>query len=669
MTCIPLIFAPRLFFNGFQLPQTLALGLLSTVGVVLALGRGFSIALGPSSIFLLLFLISLFISFLRSNPIHNGRKELGLQLPLIIMFFIFVVFLKEEQIKWITLAVTIMTFLCSVYARFQTLGIDPFFPNTLKAGGPKTNAIGTIGNPNFLASFLCIAVWFAVYSYLEFGGLCLVSAFVTLFVLLKTNSRAGLLGFIFSFVFFLLVCSYYDKLPFDNDLLFHSLLAMLVFGFFLIVNLLIMNWNTFFYKEIDPRGEQVWYASFRYRICYWIVAFKMFLRKPFFGSGLWSYRKDLYQIQGELSEKDIRFLNPKRYLTPQPREVHNDYLEHLVEYGLVGTVIFLLFVGSLFYYGFSFLSQSNGIEFFKMLILLSGLTAILIDAVFFFALRNSSTAILFWIICSLIVVKSNIYETVMFSGNWFVASIIGLFLLCLVYDCIGKRSLASYHFLMSMKHAGNDRRIKHLYRAIDYAPYDTIYRTHACIASLDHAPSLSALHAIKMLECYDGMTPLWACYFNVGLAFYRIRNWFDVIEIFFKNSHFMLPTFKPTLDFLNSKDGVGVRSRYKGGRAIMRIAEDGIIWRIKALLGDVERCKMQMKLHDMQLREFELQKNNIDMQLRVAMSEVDKVIMHEKKRLNIPDGWIYDADKGEFLDPNAMSEEDRNKYMSNKLNG
>lgn len=101
----------------------------------------------------------------------------------------------------------------------------------------------------------------------------------------------------------------------------------------------------------------------------------------------------------------------------------------------------------------------------------------------------------------------------------------------------------------------------------------------------------------------------------------------------------------------------------------MRIAEDGIIWRIKALLGDVERCKMQMKLHDMQLREFELQKNNIDMQLRVAMSEVDKVIMHEKKRLNIPDGWIYDADKGEFLDPNAMSEEDRNKYMSNKLNG
>ena len=36
--------------------------------------------------------------------------------------------------------------------------------------------------------------------------------------------------------------------------------------------------------------------------------------------------------------------------------------------------------------------------------------------------------------------------------------------------------------------------------------------------------------------------------------------------------------------------------------------------------------------------------------------------MYEKKRMNIPDEWIFDPEEGFFKDPKALTPEERKKY-------
>ncbi len=663
MMAIPLIFAPRTFFNGFALPQTLALGTLSTLGVLLGLASGAYVSTSLPSIFSLLFIACLVVSFLKSEPIHNGRKEIGLQFPLVLTFLLFVSFLTPENLKWPILASAIGTILCSIYSHIQTLGVDPFFPNKLKGGGAVTNAIGTVGNPNFLASYLCIAVWFLVYSALEFDSTLFLFVGFTAFVLIKTRSRAGLFGFLGSVWFFILVCAYYGQLFFYDDLVSYGGVIVSCIAVVATITLFKVYWKTFFYKPVDPKGDQVWYASFRYRLCYWICALKLFKAKPIFGWGLWSFRREIYNTQADIHNEDGEFLKPDRYLTPQPREVHNDYLEHLVEFGVVGTLIFLCFLGSVYYVGFKFLGTSTGLEFFKMLTLLAGLTAIAVDAIWFFALRLPSTGILFWGICGLIVVKAQLLgNSILLSTNIFLVFLVGLLLAGFLWECVIKRCAASYHLLRSRVIQDSKKRMEHLVKSILWAPNDTIARTHACMAALEHDPTIANIHAWKIVEHYDGMTPLNAALFNVGLAVSKTQNIYDHAEMFLKKSHYLLPSFAPPLTLLNGTDGIGVRTRYKGGRAVMRISDEGTLWRVRALLGEVERCDLNLQLHNMRKVQVNLEEQNLSTQKQLAISQLERSLLQERKRLNVPDNWPFDPEKGTFLDPQEMSEEQRKKF-------
>jgi len=49
---------------------------------------------------------------------------------------------------------------------------------------------------------------------------------------------------------------------------------------------------------------------------------------PFFGHGIWSYRKQVYEAQAEINKHYPEYF--KDYVLPKPRRVHCDYLETLV---------------------------------------------------------------------------------------------------------------------------------------------------------------------------------------------------------------------------------------------------------------------------------------------------------------------------------------------------
>lgn len=654
---VPLIFLPKITYNVYGVPQTLALGMLSSLGVIAGVGSGHLPHSHPALI-ACLFLFYIFLSSLWTIPHHNARKELGLQIPLILVFLLGSIYLDSSLIKWSCIAITFLVGFNVVYSHAQTLEIDPFFPNAIKAGGPKDNPIGSCGNPNFLAGFFSGTLWLTVYAGFVFSSFLLVITLLGLLMLARTKSRAGQLGIFGSAIFFILVLAYYGQLPdhigkleLDNDLIFNLGLGLVLFGFVIILSLFKINWEKFFNSEIDPRGPQVWFASFRYRVCYWLAAFELIKQKPLFGWGLWSYRREVYNAQATINDRNPKFLSDRRYLTPQPRECHNDFIEHLVEYGLVGFTIFMVFVGYIYWLGFGHLEETVGTkDFFLMIFLLCNLTSLMIDAFFFFPLRASCVAIYFWLTCGMIVALTN-KDVFIFQPSLLLTITISLFLLVFLWHCIGRRTLASYNFMRSEAEKTPQGKALRLIKAINYSPNDSILRTFAAISCLGVEPVLAGIHSTKIIEHYDGMVPLHGALFNLAAARAQVVNKFDEAILLLKNAHWALPSFKPALEMLSAR-GIANKAMYRGGRATMREVDQGIFWKVRAMIEATEKTVIEEQLVIKQLENVKLRKD-------LAHTSMQNALLEERKRLNIPNNWVYDADKGVFLNPDEMTDEQR----------
>jgi len=673
---VPLVFMPQILFNIFAAPQVLALGSLSAVGVTLGVAFG-AFSLATPSLLSFLFLAYITLSIMWMRPVHNARKEYGLQAPLIIVFLLGAVYLNTGNVKWVALAYTITTLLEIVYCYFQTKRIDPFFPNRIKGGGSKTNPIGTIGNPNFTGAFFATAFWICIYTSITVSYYLLLVAVATLFIMYKTGSSSSVLGLTASSLFFLLVILH------NNEFIFNVIIAILILLVPFIYVMFKANWWTFWHKPVGPHGaKQVWYLTLRYRFCYWWAAWELIKEKPIFGWGMWSFRKEVYRAQAEIhSKKWDGFMKDDRYLTPQPRECHNDYIEHLVEFGIVGTVLFMAFLGTVYYAGFAYLAVTTGADFVLMLILMSGLTSAVAISVFFFSLRLLPTALLFWILCAMIIGISGA-EVQTFAIPVYIPIFVLLFCSAAVYYCAFKRCMASYYFNVSRTHEDDNTRSRALEKALHWAPSDTLLRTHAALGVIDFEPTISNMHVSRLLEDYDGQAPLWATLFNAGMCRARTKNLFEEATIYLNNSHFINPYFVPSRDLLFAQDGVGVRGRYIGGPRHMVIVGEDIKWRIHSLvemkknsnliINNIDASRQQLlqmleqnKPTGMEEENFKLKVNICDiekqrkqLEIQLADATMMNVLVSEKKRLNVPDNWFYDKEQGHFVGPAEAQERD-----------
>jgi len=641
---VPLVFGPRITFNAFGLPQLLALSLLSTLGIILGVGQGIFPVSAPSFI-ILVFLGYMVLVLLWTSPIHNGRKEFGLQVTFLATFLLGCAFLTKEIVLLMCIGFTITVAVNIIYSILQTKGIDPLFPNTIKRGGNIRSAIGTIGNSNYLSSFLCSTFWLVFFVALQVHWIILsVGVGIIYIVFLKSKSRAGQLGILGSLWFFILVNAYFQ----NWQTILNLGIALTILGAIFAGTVLHLNWDKFWRSKIDPKGPQIWFATLRYRFCYWWSAWEMIKENPIFGGGFWYYRKNVYRYQAKINDKHPNYLDKDRYITPQPRECHNDFLEHLVEFGAIGFCLFIAFLFMVFWMGFGFLSTQWGtIDGQLMLVLLTSLVAILINSFFFFALRITSSGLVFWVTSASIVVLSG-GAKISFIPTPFIMGFTILLVLTFLYKVIWPRVVTSFWFGKSLREKDWVKRNKYLTKALIESPDETLLRTHACINLMDNDPVMAAVHCSKMLCHYDGQTPLAVTMFNIALA--RLRNElpFEEAEFYLKYSHWLAPWFTPSRDLLTNPDGVGVRSKVRDSRrAKMRIADEKVKWQIQALMAEVKR--MEGILEENKLKGLE--EENTRLKTDLLKAKIQNVLLHEKKRLNVPDTWQYNTDLGQFLHP------------------
>lgn len=661
---VPMFFLPTITWDIFTLPQTTLLALLSVVGIaglgVLTEGQ-LSVSLPVLLSLMLVFYMSL--NTLWTEVLDGARKEFILQFSFLIVF-ILAAHSDIVIINKVLIVAYCASFLIQLYTLGQVFGIDWIFPHRLREGfksgvtdSSVSNSsssgsgstidcrpIGTIGNTNFFSSYVIVLFWIGIYLGIAVTPFFLIGNGLFIFLLYKTGCRGawlGLLGSGYVFILLLALTGYTSKFFGYYNNLFTG--GIIYIGFIFccgVIYWLVSDWKKINGTKIDhtkdegrlnPNKARI--ATLRYRLSYWRAGWELFKAKPFQGNGLRSYRKLVYYAQAKINDKNPDYLHPFRYITAQPRECHNDWLEDLVELGIAGVIVRFGLIGSVFYFGISSLLSTGNIQ---LLCLLSVMVACCIHSIFFFGLRLPSTGMIFWLVSGFVIVLSNVPTRVFIVEPWIFFLLIPIFgVLC--WETTIKASIASYFFMKFNKGETSEVKEKYCLLTIKWAPDETIYTTHAMIGHMKNAPQIAYKFAEQMWSKFDGMTPGWIMHYNMGNAA-EISGNKELAHRHYATSYRLLPYFEPAIEKLKYLERF-IPFPDKGGEQMKQVSEEA---KLNVLL---LHQKMQTLERDTEL----------------LRGQVQIFIMRESSKLNIPEDHHYALDEGMFLSPEEHTEYQKSK--------
>jgi O-antigen ligase len=127
-------------------------------------------------------------------------------------------------------------------------------------------------------------------------------------------------------------------------------------------------------------------TSIRLRVLkYWRVGWELWRESEWVGNGIWSYRNQVYRIQGQIAEREPEFFDG--YDDPKPRKSHNEYIDVLCDTGIIGASILLFALVTILRHGWRKMLSGDR----HSLLALACLAGIMVNAVWFFPWRIDNT--------------------------------------------------------------------------------------------------------------------------------------------------------------------------------------------------------------------------------------------------------------------------------------
>ncbi len=266
-----------------------------------------------------------------------------------------------------------------------------------------------------------------------------------------------------------------------------------------------------------------------YRFSYWTAGLWLIKERPWIGHGMRMYRREVYRAHQELNKASKgKFLDPKNYPNPKPREAHNDYIGYAVEGGLIGLALFLGAVGFA-------LADSLGSAFSLAVIYC------LINALVFYNLRCPASGLIFWILLGLGV--SSVPTT-------YVATVPVTLLATIAF--IIPVGIITYRYMMAHVIANvafKTGQAEYMEKALRYDPYCSTFIFPLVSALIGKDPVQASFYIHRIMEHYDGDSVPWAMWEALGKARMSVGS---IIEArgCFKESLTTMPYYKPSLKAL-----------------------------------------------------------------------------------------------------------------------
>jgi putative inorganic carbon (HCO3(-)) transporter len=403
LALIPLVFVPLGGkFDHFYLPKVIAMAVLviSFIVMMVLKKQSFKNLIKNDSInkLLCIYLILLVTSvFFASNKVlaifgNPGRWE-GL-ITIILYMSLFIIARSFTKLDDKFLMIVIVTAcIVSIYGIMQTFGIDPFPRDVLRNNWAR-NAFSTMGNQNFLGSYLVLILPISIYLFVIKEKYLGVLSYVILFYcLLSTNTRGAWLGAIFCIITFAVVHFIYYRYTMKE-------FSKYIILFILTVSIvLVYNYNTggallsrFLTISSDAKGFLAMGETSDYmgsnRGFIWKRVVELIKKRPFVGYGI----ENLGEAFDQYYKNDILEILK---LDLSVDKAHNEYLNIAVTTGVPSLIAYMSFVILIFKNGFKNVRHN-----FVAILLVSSVTGYLTAA--FFNISVVAVAYIYWIFLGLL---------------------------------------------------------------------------------------------------------------------------------------------------------------------------------------------------------------------------------------------------------------------------
>ena len=289
--------------------------------------------------------------------------------------------------------ILVTAIIVSIYGILQTMNFDPFPRDVLRENW-SSRAFSTMGNPNFLGSYIVLIIPTSIYFYIINKNITGLTAYAILFYcLLSTGTRGAWLGTITSIMAFAAIHYMYfrySKGEFTRYiiLIVITMLLLALYNFYtegaFIDRFLSIKRDA---DEFLTKGDRADYSGAN-RGFIWKRVAELIKKRPLAGYGI----ENLGEAFKKYYTKDmIELWNEVRYLD----KAHNEYLHIAVTSGIPSLLVYLTFISQIILKGLFRLKNCK-----TALLILSSVIGYMTAA--FFNISVVSVAYVYWIFLGLL---------------------------------------------------------------------------------------------------------------------------------------------------------------------------------------------------------------------------------------------------------------------------
>jgi len=359
--------------------------------------------------------------------------------------------------------------------------------------------IGFVGNSNMLGCFLVPCA----FAPMALGGWWTLLAIPTLLGIWITQCRSAFVGLWVGAAFMLL-------LTLGDPTYIPTLAAATFLGLVLL-------------QRFAPNSYIFYSGTLKERLNYWRAAWTQIKRAPLLGCGFNVFATKVPFVNRHLNfQSKGEFLHPDNYQNPWPQRCHSDFIQHVLDNGLLGASgIYLL----------AFLAVWNLAQTQPWVA--GALVSLLGCGIFFHTFHIAVTNLLFWILVGMGL--PNIGYA--YPAPLLVAIFTLLTLLTL--KLLPRFQLTDWAFSRFFKHRTEDC----LVRVHNLSPYSSAVNCHATAFYAQKGdPWRTFRHAMRAIEHTDGEQRMWELWNNLGVACLMNRA-IILAELCFRESLSFWPSY------------------------------------------------------------------------------------------------------------------------------
>jgi len=435
------------FYDPFNTPKLIVLFLISAwltghlLKSFISYKSDLKQKITPAFILVLLFLVSLLISalltdvnltaFIGETQRRNGFLAYFSLSIILLSAYQFINFKYSLRI----FKVSILTgFILSLYGLIQVSGND-----FLEWNNPYNSMISTLGNPNFASAMLAIISSICSFSLFlkninrRYKYTACIVILTSLFAILKSESRQGLVTYTFAIIFFITIYSLRIKIRFYWTIVLTSLLV----GTISILGML----------QIGPLSGYLYKESVSIRGYYWRAGLEMLINKPLTGVGVdryGAYFKEFREVGYPLKYGfDITSTN-----------AHNVIIQLFSTSGVFVGIFYIILLLYTFYKGLYLVQKTTGENLTITLALLSAWIGF--QAQSFISIDNIGLSVWGWLLTGTILglerdeeLRNKIIQSRTFSENHTNKIKVNVFQPLVSFFCIIVVSYFSYFLIQS----------------------------------------------------------------------------------------------------------------------------------------------------------------------------------------------------------------------------